>query len=71
MSKINTFTLFRYRRSYDSDFVAPLVNHHIWPCLMQGGRVIIKGEAHTRRGASLVRVSRLLYSNFQVNARNL
>ncbi len=46
----------RYRRSYDSDFVAPLVNHHVWPCLMQGVRVLVKGEAHTRRGASLVSV---------------
>jgi hypothetical protein len=43
----------RYRRSYDSEFAAPLVNHHIWPCLMQGYRVLVKGEACTRRGASL------------------
>ncbi|XP_025086839.1 mitochondria-eating protein-like isoform X4 [Pomacea canaliculata] len=43
----------KYRRSYDSEYTAPLVNHHIWPCLMQGIRVLVKGEAHTRRGASL------------------
>ena len=47
---------FRYRRTYDSEFSAPLVNHHIWPCLMQEGRVVIKGEACTLRGASLVRI---------------
>ncbi|XP_041359836.1 mitochondria-eating protein-like isoform X2 [Gigantopelta aegis] len=43
----------KYRRSYDSEYTAPLVNHHIWPCLMQGIRVVVKGEALTRRGASL------------------
>jgi hypothetical protein len=47
----------RYRRSYDSEYTAPLVNHHIWPALMQGVRVVVKGEAHTRRGASLVCMS--------------
>ncbi|CAF3778163.1 unnamed protein product [Adineta steineri] len=45
----------KYRRSYDSEYGAPLVDHHIWPALMQGGRVIVKGEASTRRGASLNR----------------
>ena len=44
----------RYRRTYDSDFVAPLVNHHVWPCLMQGLCVLARGEACTKRGASLV-----------------
>lgn len=44
----------RYRRSYDSEYTAPLVNHHIWPSLMQGVRVVVKGESNTRRGASLV-----------------
>lgn len=44
----------RYRRSYDSEYSAPLVSHHIWPCLMQAGRVLMKGEACTRRGASMV-----------------
>ncbi|XP_060070228.1 mitochondria-eating protein-like [Ylistrum balloti] len=43
----------KYRRSYDSEFTAPLVNHHIWPCLMHGVRIIMKGEAVTLRGASL------------------
>ncbi|KAF6026606.1 SPATA18 [Bugula neritina] len=43
----------KYRRSYDSEYSAPLVNHHIFPCLMQGIRVLVKGEACTRRGASL------------------
>ncbi|XP_022324122.2 mitochondria-eating protein-like isoform X3 [Crassostrea virginica] len=43
----------KYRRSYDSEYTAPLVNHHIWPALMQGAKVLMKGEACTRRGASL------------------
>jgi hypothetical protein len=48
----------KYRRSYDSEYSAPLVNHHIWPCLMQGPNIISKGEACTRRGASLVTICR-------------
>jgi hypothetical protein len=32
----------KYRRSYDSEYAAPLVDHHIWPALMQGPRVIVK-----------------------------
>lgn len=44
----------RYRRSFDSDPCAPLVQHHVWPCLLQGARVISKGEARTELGASLV-----------------
>ncbi|KAK3588729.1 hypothetical protein CHS0354_019195 [Potamilus streckersoni] len=43
----------KYRRSYDSEYTAPLVNHHIWAALMQGARVVMKGESCTRRGASL------------------
>ncbi|XP_048776362.1 mitochondria-eating protein-like isoform X5 [Ostrea edulis] len=43
----------KYRRSYDSEYTAPLVSHHIWPSLMQGAKVLMKGEACTRRGASL------------------
>jgi len=43
----------RYRRSYDSEYSAPLINHHIWPCLMQGVCVLARGEACTKRGASL------------------
>lgn len=46
--------LLRYRRSYDSDFTAPLVAYHVWPALMESDSVIVKGEAVTRRG-SLVR----------------
>ncbi|KAM8744867.1 mitochondria-eating protein isoform 1-T1 [Acanthopagrus schlegelii] len=41
----------KYRRSYDSEFTAPLVMHHVWPALMEGDAVIVKGEAVTRRGA--------------------
>ncbi|XP_049910907.1 mitochondria-eating protein [Epinephelus moara] len=41
----------KYRRSYDSDFTAPLVMYHIWPALVEGDAVVVKGEAVTRRGA--------------------
>ncbi|XP_058493630.1 mitochondria-eating protein [Solea solea] len=41
----------KYRRSYDSEFTAPLVMYHVWPALMEGTNVIVKGEAVTRRGA--------------------
>lgn len=41
----------RYRRSYDSEFTAPLVAYHVWPALVEGDGVIVKGEAVTRRGA--------------------
>ncbi|KAM3620507.1 uncharacterized protein V6R79_024653 [Siganus canaliculatus] len=41
----------KYRRSYDSEFTAPLVMHHVWPALMEGDAVVVKGEAVTRRGA--------------------
>uniref|UniRef100_A0A8B9KXP3 Mitochondria-eating protein n=1 Tax=Astyanax mexicanus TaxID=7994 RepID=A0A8B9KXP3_ASTMX len=41
----------KYRRSYDSEFTAPLVAYHVWPALMEGDAVIVKGEAVTRRGA--------------------
>jgi len=54
-SESEVFDDSKYRRSYDSEYAAPLVNHHIWPALMQGARVIVKGEACTKRGASLNR----------------
>lgn len=41
----------RYRRSYDSDFTAPLVFYHVWPALMENDSVVMKGEAVTKRGA--------------------
>lgn len=41
----------KYRRSYDSDFTAPLVLYHVWPALMENDNVIMKGEAVTKRGA--------------------
>ncbi|XP_033890877.2 mitochondria-eating protein-like [Acipenser ruthenus] len=41
----------KYRRSYDSEFTAPLVAYHVWPALMEGDNVIVKGEAFTKRGA--------------------
>uniref|UniRef100_A0A452RPN1 Mitochondria-eating protein n=1 Tax=Ursus americanus TaxID=9643 RepID=A0A452RPN1_URSAM len=42
----------KYRRSYDSDFTAPLVLYHVWPALMENDCVIMKGEAVTKRGVS-------------------
>ncbi|KAM8889685.1 mitochondria-eating protein isoform 1-T1 [Synchiropus picturatus] len=42
----------KYRRSYDSDFSAPLVMYHVWPALMEGNIVVVKGEVVTRREAS-------------------
>uniref|UniRef100_A0A1I8IDM0 Mitochondria-eating protein n=2 Tax=Macrostomum lignano TaxID=282301 RepID=A0A1I8IDM0_9PLAT len=44
------FDDYRYRRSYDSEFSATGVSHHIWPALMQGSGLLMKGEACTRRG---------------------
>uniref|UniRef100_A0A8C4GXW3 Mitochondria-eating protein n=1 Tax=Dicentrarchus labrax TaxID=13489 RepID=A0A8C4GXW3_DICLA len=41
----------KYRRSYDSEFTAPLVLYHVWPALVEGDAVVVKGEAVTRRGA--------------------
>lgn len=46
----------RYRRSYDSEFTAPLVIHHVWPALTEGGAVVVKGEAVTRRGALVLAI---------------
>ncbi|XP_010209714.1 PREDICTED: mitochondria-eating protein [Tinamus guttatus] len=40
----------KYRRSFDSDFTAPLVAHHVWPALLENDTVIVKGEAVTKRG---------------------
>lgn len=42
----------KYRRSYDSEFTAPLVAFHVWPALMEDGTTLIKGEATTKRGYS-------------------
>ncbi|XP_034968370.2 mitochondria-eating protein isoform X1 [Zootoca vivipara] len=45
------FSEYKYRRSYDSEFTAPLVAYHVWPALMEEDSVLVKGEAVTRRGA--------------------
>ncbi|XP_029443689.1 mitochondria-eating protein isoform X4 [Rhinatrema bivittatum] len=45
------FSESKYRRSFDSDFSAPLVLYHIWPALQENDCIIMKGEAVTRRGA--------------------
>ncbi|XP_075895421.1 mitochondria-eating protein [Nelusetta ayraudi] len=41
----------KYRRSYDSEFTAPLVMYHVWPALMGGGDIVTKGEAVTKRSS--------------------
>ncbi|KAM8874092.1 mitochondria-eating protein [Spinachia spinachia] len=41
----------KYRRSYDSERTAPLVMYHVWPALVEGDAVVVKGEAVTRRAA--------------------
>ncbi|XP_030047232.1 mitochondria-eating protein isoform X2 [Microcaecilia unicolor] len=45
------FSECKYRRSFDSEFSAPLVVYHVWPALMENDCVIMKGEALTKRGA--------------------
>ncbi|XP_043985071.1 mitochondria-eating protein [Gambusia affinis] len=40
----------KYRRSFDSDFSAPLVVYYVWPALVEGSTVVVKGEAVTKRG---------------------
>ncbi|MEE6462068.1 hypothetical protein FKM82_001479 [Ascaphus truei] len=45
------FSESKYRRSYDSEFTAPLVYYHVWPVLMENDTAIVKGEAVTKRGA--------------------
>ncbi|KAM4574168.1 mitochondria-eating protein [Fundulus diaphanus] len=41
----------KYRRSFDSEFTAPLIIYHVWPALVEGNTVVVKGEAVTRRAA--------------------
>ncbi|KAJ8028846.1 Mitochondria-eating protein [Holothuria leucospilota] len=48
------FSEVKYRRTYDSEYTAPLVAYYIWPALMNNkGDVLLKGEAVTRRGGAL------------------
>ncbi|XP_028260155.1 mitochondria-eating protein [Parambassis ranga] len=61
----------KYRRSYDSEFSAPLVMYHVWPALMEGNTVIVKGEAVTRRGAVWSRSRSRSRSTSPVRARSL
>uniref|UniRef100_A0A672IL95 Mitochondria-eating protein n=1 Tax=Salarias fasciatus TaxID=181472 RepID=A0A672IL95_SALFA len=58
----------KYRRSYDSEFTAPLVIYHVWPALAEGTNVVVKGEAVTRRGWSRSQSSR---STSPVRSRSL
>uniref|UniRef100_A0A3B5LL71 Mitochondria-eating protein n=1 Tax=Xiphophorus couchianus TaxID=32473 RepID=A0A3B5LL71_9TELE len=46
----SSFLCSRYRRSFDSDFSAPLVVYYVWPALVEGSTVLVKGEAVTKRG---------------------
>nr|XP_033801537.1 mitochondria-eating protein isoform X2 [Geotrypetes seraphini] len=41
----------KYRRSFDSEFSAPLVVYHVWPALIEDDCVVMKGEAVTKRGS--------------------
>ncbi|XP_023146395.1 mitochondria-eating protein [Amphiprion ocellaris] len=61
----------RYRRSYDSEFTAPLVMYHVWPALMEGNNVIVKGEALTRRSAPWTRSRSRSRSASPVRSRSL
>ncbi|XP_034438273.1 mitochondria-eating protein isoform X1 [Hippoglossus hippoglossus] len=61
----------KYRRSYDSEFTAPLVMYHVWPALMEGNSVIVKGEAVTRRGAPWSRSQNQSRSTSPVRSRSL
>ncbi|KAK7919303.1 hypothetical protein WMY93_010587 [Mugilogobius chulae] len=62
---------FRYRRSYDSEFSAPLVLYHVWPALMEGEMTLVKGEAVTRRGAMWTRSRSRSRSTSPVRSRSL
>ncbi|XP_062279893.1 mitochondria-eating protein [Scomber scombrus] len=61
----------KYRRSYDSEFTAPLVMYHVWPTLVEGHAVLVKGEAVTRRGAPWSRCRSRSRSVSPVRARSL
>ncbi|KAM7410394.1 hypothetical protein PAMA_001708 [Pampus argenteus] len=61
----------KYRRSYDSEFTAPLVMYHVWPALIEGNTSIVKGEAVTRRGAPSSRSRSRSRSASPVRARSL
>ncbi|XP_069378499.1 mitochondria-eating protein isoform X1 [Paralichthys olivaceus] len=61
----------KYRHSYDSEFTAPLVMYHVWPALMEGNSVIVKGEAVTRRGAPWSRSRNQSRSASPVRSRSL
>jgi hypothetical protein len=48
-----------YRRSYDSDYSSYLVNHYVWPALVDArGNVVTKGEVVTRKAGEAPRRSR-------------
>eukprot|EP00064_Thunnus_orientalis_P005825 superscaffoldBa00000587_g5839 len=61
----------KYRRSYDSEFTAPLVMYHVWPALVEGNTLMVKGEAVTRRGAPWSRSRSRSRSSSPVRARSL
>uniref|UniRef100_A0A4W6EA37 Mitochondria-eating protein n=1 Tax=Lates calcarifer TaxID=8187 RepID=A0A4W6EA37_LATCA len=61
----------KYRRSYDSEFTAPLVMYHVWPALVEGNAVLVKGEAVTRRGALWSRSRSRSRSTSPVRSRSL
>ncbi|KAF5398818.1 Mitochondria-eating protein [Paragonimus heterotremus] len=60
----------KYRRSHDSSYSAVLVHHHIWPCLVQNGSVIAKGEVCTKRGRPVYGVYGTLPESDNVSGRS-
>lgn len=52
-SEYELYDASKYRRSFDSDSSAALVLFHVWPCLVQGKRVVAKGEAYTAKAGTL------------------
>lgn len=52
-SEYELYDASKYRRSFDSDVSAALVLFHVWPCLVQGKRVVAKGEAYTAKAGTL------------------
>ncbi|XP_022092817.1 mitochondria-eating protein-like [Acanthaster planci] len=66
------FDDFKYRRSYDSEYSAPLVSHYVWPALQEvlTGKILLKGEAVTRRGATLASPRRSRSPNRAVTPRS-
>ncbi|OAF69927.1 Mitochondria-eating protein [Intoshia linei] len=53
-SQWELFDDYKYRRSVDSEYSSPLVQCHIWPCLMMGMQKITKGVVKTGHRTSRI-----------------